>query len=317
MSYPVRIIKLFCASLFLISPLIISSFSPILISTKPELIEPLRASKNTQINPVIDPKPKEKSSEENKMALLIGKKGQSVLGASSIKTDQITNENSPISAKVGAYTIAVLGDSMIDVLQPGLPQLANALKSFYPSVQFKLLNYGVGATGIEYGLKRLTTDYTYLGQEFSALLSQNPDIIVIESFAYNHGPNSQAGLDHQWLTLAQIIETIKSQSQARIILAATIGPDETTLCDGIDGLDLPPDQKITKAQAIRAYLQNLINFADSQGYPLANAYHFSLNNSGNGKAVYINQGDHLHPSGPGGELMAQKIAEAIYQNRLL
>lgn len=317
MSYSARIAKLFLAAVFLISPLIVNSLYSLPTSTKPELIQPVIASTSTQTTPISDQRTKERKPKENQMALLLGEKPRPVLGAESIKTDQAEKEISPTPVKTGLYTIAILGDSMIDVMQPELPQLASALKNFYPHAQFKLLNYGVGATNIEYGLKRLASDYTYLGREFSALLSQNPDIVIIESFAYNHGDNNQQGLDHQWLTLAEIIETIKNQSQAKIVLAATIGPDETTLCDGIDGINLPPDQKQEKAQAIRAYLQNLTNFAHSQGYPLADAYHPSLDSQGNGKPVYINQGDHLHPSGPGGELMAQKIAEAIWRNELL
>lgn len=226
-----------------------------------------------------------------------------------------TENHSPSLSR--SYTIAVLGDSMIDVMQPDLPQLKSALQKYYPNAQFKLLNYGVGASNIEYGRERLTSDYTYLGKNFPSLLSQNPDIIVIESFAYNHWDNNQAGLDRQWLTLASIINTVKNNSQAKIVLATTIGPDENTLCDDIDGISLPPDQKREKAQTIKAYLQNLVNFATSQGYPLADAYHPSLDNLGNGKAIYINASDHLHPSGPGGELFAEKIAEAIAKNNLL
>lgn len=221
------------------------------------------------------------------------------------------------SGKTGSYTIVALGDSMIDVMQNNLPQLDQALKKLYPQAKFKLLNYGVGGTSIEYGLTRLTSDYVYLGKPLPSLISQNPDIVVVESFAYNHWGNDQTGLDRQWLTLAKIIETIKSQSQAKIVLAATIAPNETVLCDGIENIHLLPEQKQEKAQTIRSYLQNLVNFATSEGYPLADAYHASLDSSGNGRLIFINGGDHLHPSGKGGELLAKKIAEAIYRNNLL
>lgn len=259
-------------------------------------------------------------NRQSKFALLLAQEPQpEVLGthASQETTEEQNKTEKSLPQTKGTYTIALLGDSMIDVMQPELPQLASALKKYYPQAQFKLLNYGVGASNLEYALTRLSQNYTYLGRDFSALLSQNPDIIVIESFAYNHGENSQSGLDKQWLTLAGIIDTIKKNNQAKIVLAATIGPDENSLCDGIDGINLPPDQKKEKAQAIRNYLQNIINFASSQGYPLADAYHPSLDSRGNGQALYINAGDHLHPSGPGGELFAQKIAEAIYNNNLL
>jgi len=203
------------------------------------------------------------------------------------------------------YRIAVLGDSMIQTMGEGLPNLNAALTRYYPQTNFTLLNFGIGATDIESGLNRLPS-----------LLAQNPDAIVIESFAYNHWNNTQADLDRQWQTLAKIIDTIKNQGQAKIILAVTIAPDQNTLCDGIVGINLTPQQKREKAQTIKAYLQNLINFASSQNYFLADAYHPTLDNNGNGKPVYINAGDHLHPSETGKTLVSQKIAEVIFSHNL-
>jgi hypothetical protein len=308
-SLSVQTAKLLVLTLLLISPLIIAScFFPAQSS----------ATSSVPITPVEFPHlpPESSRPSESQFALLMAEEtGQKVLGAKIEKEEVVETEAT--SALTGTYTIAVLGDSMVDVLQPEMPQLASALKKFYPQAQFKLLNYGVGASDIEYGLTRLTAGYTYLGKTFPSLLSQNPDIIVIESFAYNHWANSQSELDHYWLTLGNLTSVIKAQSQAKIVLAATIAPDVNTLCDGIDGISLSPDQKWAKANNIKAYLENLINFASSQGYPLADAYHASLDSSGNGQAVYVNAGDHLHPSGPGGELFSQKVAEAIFKNNLL
>ena len=67
----------------------------------------------------------------------------------------------PITRK-SSYTIAVLGDSMVDTLGPGVPHLKSALKSVFPRTSFTIYNYGVGGTNIDYGLARLTSDYLYL-----------------------------------------------------------------------------------------------------------------------------------------------------------
>lgn len=322
---PARLFGLFLLAIFLNSPFIIV---PYFFAAPSPIISPVSG---TVINFGINKYPLPRPQESQFAILIAANPNPQVLGTEvNQEVAETTHSPSPsrsyferqrktrfLSNAKGPYTIAVLGDSMIDVMQPDLPQLRSALGKFYPHHQFKLLNFGVGASNIESGLARLTSEYSYLGQGFPSLLSQNPDIIVVESFAYNHWDNNQTGLDRQWLALAELVETIKGQGQAKIVLAATIGPDETTLCDGIDGLNLLPDQKREKAQAIRAYLQNLINFATSQGYPLADAYHPSLDGQGNGRSVYINQGDHLHPSGPGGELLAQKIAEAVAKNNLL
>ncbi len=300
------LLNFFLLTAFLVSPFVMASY----------LTSSQASTSNSFPGPPIEteinqPKTKAKKS---KFAPLLKQKPTAKTKVLGTKTPQETPQETPRSS---SYTIALLGDSMIDVMQPELPQLKSALQALYPQTEFKLINYGVGASDIESGLKRLTSGYSYLDKSFPPLLSQSPDIIVVESFAYNHWDNNQGDLDRQWLTIAKIIDTIKSQSQAKIVLAATIGPDQTTLTDGIEGISLTPEQKWEKAQTIRAYLQNLVNFATSQGHPLADAYHSSLDKQGNGKAIYVNSQDHLHPSGPGGELLAKKIAEAIYKNKLL
>lgn len=198
---------------------------------------------------------------------------------------------------------------MVDTLGATLPHLMIALKERLPHKSFTLLNYGAGATNIESGLTRLTNDYDYLGEHKKALLSQNPNIVVVESFAYNHWEGTQSDLDRQWLTINKIIETIKTRNPStKIVLAATIAPYCPTYTDG--SANLPPERKYTECETVKKYLQNMVNFATSQKYPLADAYHASLSGS-DGNPKYINQGDHIHPSDTGKALFSQKLAQAI------
>ncbi len=158
-----------------------------------------------------------------------------------------------VSSKSGSITIALLGDSMVDTLQKDLPQLKILLAQAYPNINQTLLNFGVGATNIEQGLTRLTSDYDYLGDHHPSLLSTNPDIVVIESFAYNPWSNSQSDLDRQWTTLGKIVDTIKSlRPKAKIVLAATIAPNGNIFGDGI--LNWPLQDKKNKALTIKSYL---------------------------------------------------------------
>ncbi len=210
-------------------------------------------------------------------------------------------------------TIALLGDSMIDTLGPDLPHLSKILKSRFPNTKFTLLNYGAGATDLESGLTRLTNATSYLGQSRPPLLSVKPDILVVESFAYNHWNDTQADLDRQWLTLAKIIDTVKTNPPAggqgtKIILSSTFAPYCPTYTDG--SANLPPERKSSECATVKKYLENAIKFALSQNLPLADAYHPSLNGT-EGNPKYINQGDHLHPSDAGKQLYSEKVAQAI------
>ncbi len=215
-------------------------------------------------------------------------------------------------------TIAVLGDSMVDTLGPGVPHLQSKLAAVFPATHFNILNYGVGATNAEYGLERLTHDYAYLGNNIASLVSQHPDIVVVESFGYNPFSQAEGALDRHWLTLAKIIDVLKGQIPGvKIIIAATIAPNAKVFGDGAAGLSFGPIDKWQHVDVIKKYLDSTIRFAQSQHLPLADAFHPSLQADGNGNLAYINPGDHIHPSDAGRELFAQKVTEAIISNHLL
>ncbi|RJR15315.1 SGNH/GDSL hydrolase family protein [Candidatus Microgenomates bacterium] len=211
-----------------------------------------------------------------------------------------------------AYTIGFLGDSMIDTLGPDMPEVKTALRRNFPGVTFTLINHGVGGANLEQVAAHLTNNYSYLNESRTAALDQNPDIIVIESAAYNHWDNTKSDLDRQWLTLAKMVDTIKARNPAiKIVIAATISPYCPTYTDG--SADLPVERKFVECEAVKAYLQNAIHFANSQNLPLVDAYHASLLGDGqeNGNPKYINEGDHIHPSEAGKRLFGEKLAAIL------
>jgi hypothetical protein len=213
-------------------------------------------------------------------------------------------------------TIAFLGDSMIDTLGPDLPHMKKALSTAYPTRTFALLNYGFGSTDMENGLYRLNHTTHYLGKVFPPLLSFTPDILIVESFAYNHWSGQMSDLNRQWLTIAHIIDAVKAGSpETQIILAATIAPNPFLFGDGI--LNWETNKKWDAAIVTSAYLQNIINFATSQYYPLIDAYHPSLDAEGHGSPQFINGGDHIHPSDEGKELFAQKTIETLQKYKMI
>gem|GEM_PF-5791337 len=220
--------------------------------------------------------------------------------------------NPAVSLNAGSLTLAILGDSMVDTMGEGLPYLEKALKKYYPHYKFRLLNYGAGGTNIDYGIQRLTENYQYLGKNIPALISTNPDIVIIESFAYNAGGVQKSDFDHHWLSLAKAVEILKTQTRAKIILLATIAPNKANFGLGAAGINLTKEQAWQHAEKISLYLENTINFANSQKLALVDAYHPSLVN-GDGNLRYISVADHLHPSVEGcifiAELIAQKLIE--------
>ena len=211
-------------------------------------------------------------------------------------------------------TIAFLGDSMVQTLDSQI--IEKSLTKYYPGHKFNILNYGLGASDIEYGLFRLKNNYQHQGTDIPSLFSQKPDIIVIESFAYNNFGNTQSGIDRQWLALGAITTDIKNTlPNSKILLTATIAPHSVVFGNGSQ-FSFTSLEKIEKTNTIKLYLQNLVNFATSQNFPLANAFTRSLiNNQGN--LNFISTTDHIHPSSQGATFFADTIASAISRYLLI
>jgi lysophospholipase L1-like esterase len=232
-----------------------------------------------------------------------------VLGETTVITPTPTPP--PLLTKKKSYTIAFLGDSMIDTMGPSLPAVNNNLSLSYPATNFTLLNYGVGGTNIDYGIERITHGYTYLGNQIPSLAATHPDIVVVESFAYNPFP-ATAGVDRHWMAMAKAVDTIRQNVPgAKIIIAATIAPNSAVFGDGAPGLAFSREDKIERTTVIKQYLDSTVKFAASQHLPLADAYHASLSANGDGILTYINGGDHVHYSDAGRALFAQKVVAAI------
>ncbi|KKU87114.1 hypothetical protein A3A64_02460 [Candidatus Gottesmanbacteria bacterium RIFCSPLOWO2_01_FULL_48_11] len=229
----------------------------------------------------------------------------------------VTLQAAPATKK-NHYTIALLGDSMVDTLGPDFPALKDKLRALYPATSFTILNFGVGGTNIDYGLERVTNSYTYLSNPVPSVVSQRPDIVVVESFGYNPYSFDEGAIDKHWLAMAKVVDILKANIPGvKIVIAATIAPDAATFGDGAPGVAFAAQDKWERVDVIKKYLDNAVKFAASQKLPLADAFHPSLDGDGNGKDVYINAGDHIHYSDAGRALVAQKIADTIVANKLL
>lgn len=217
----------------------------------------------------------------------------------------------PLRTNKRSYTIAFLGDSMIDTMGPGLPAVKSRLQSVYADTNFTLLNYGVGGTNIDYGIQRITSGYTYLGNQIPAVADIHPDIVVLESFAYNPFPDANS-VDRHWIALSNAVNTLRSAIPGvKIIIAATIAPNSKVFGDGAPGIAFGEMDKIQRTAIIKEYLESTVKFAKGERLPLADAYHASLDANGDGLLSYINGGDHIHYSDAGRALFAQKVVNAL------
>lgn len=211
--------------------------------------------------------------------------------------------------KKKSYTISLVGDSMLETCLPGCPYLYDAIHSLYPTLGFKIYNDSVGARDIEAGLSRLTSEYEHNGVQKPVLLNE-PDMVVVESFAYNPWSSSQSDLDKYWLVISHIVDTIRAQGR-KVIFLATIAPNSAVYAKTSAGASWSEQERWDRAKTVKLYLETFVNFAKNQKIPLVDVYHESLDTRGEGDLTYINKSDYIHPSVAGFRFIADRLARGI------
>ena len=215
-----------------------------------------------------------------------------------------------IRLQKNSYSIAIIGDSMVDTMGERLEYLEHALKKKYPETNFTLYNFGKGAQNVEEGLARLHSPLDYQDRHYPSLDEIKPDVIIIGSFAYN--PFSPHDRDRYWSTLTQLVEQTKAISP-RVYLLAEIAPLKVNFGKGPNGVNWDDSTAYQHATNIIDQLESAINLSHSLNIPLINAFtpsQVSADKSGNPK--YVNSSDGIHPSVAGHQFMAETIASALH-----
>ncbi len=214
------------------------------------------------------------------------------------------------------YTIVLLGDSMTERLG-NTDELRGYLSEYYPDKTFEVLNYGYGATNITSVKERLLEQTDHF-RDYQPITNIEYDLILIESFANN--PLSEytleEGLAIQRKTLDETIALVKQYNpNAKIAFLATIAPNKDTYAKS--SRDLSEDVRKEWVEERIQYFENHIKYASDNNIPLINIYKDSQDLFGNGKMIYIDDKDFIHPSPLGIIFISQKIAEGIHDLKLL
>lgn len=211
------------------------------------------------------------------------------------------------------YAIVLVGDSMTEKLGNSV-ELKGYLNQYYPNKTFEVLNYGYGSTNILSVEDRLNKG-TFYGRDFRPILDIDFDLILIESMGHN--PLSQypleEGLKKQTETLDKIVSEIaQKHKKSSIVFVATIAPDKKTYALGKE--DLSTQKRAEWASERDAYIQNHINYAKSHNIPIIDIFDDSRDAQGDGKYIFIDQQDHIHPSPTGVLFISKEIADFLAKN---
>lgn len=224
--------------------------------------------------------------------------------------EMITPE--PIRLSKNSYSIAIIGDSMVDTMGERLEYLEHALKKKYPNVNFTLYNFGQGAQNVEDGLARLHNRLDHQDRRYPSLDEIKPDVLIVGSFSYN--PFSPHDPERYKSSLSRFINEAKTISGQTYVLAE-IAPLKVGFGKGPGGVNWDDNTSYQQATKIIEQMETAIAVSQSESLPLINAFNPSQaggDKSGNPK--YVNSNDGIHPSVLGHEFMADIIANSLRLN---
>jgi len=218
------------------------------------------------------------------------------------------------------YKIALTGDSMMAAWGPECPELLQELRRLFSHTEFSVDNHGLSNTRAGYGLWRMSNDYLADGEQRRSLSVANPDIVIIESFAYANRTDGPEGLGEYRDVLRRMFEEVERTTTAKAVFCITIPPDRDRFMENIPNYAFT--SKATRqrmADDVQLYLDEARRIAQDENWPVADLA-VEIEKRLDAKEPYrrfINQADNLHPSSYGFTLIAQMLVRTIDEYRMV
>ncbi|WP_213526837.1 SGNH/GDSL hydrolase family protein [Paenibacillus cisolokensis] len=218
--------------------------------------------------------------------------------------------------------LACLGDSMVAFWGKDMPELRDRLESGFPGHAFELFNFGVSGTRSEYGIYRVTHEYPdpFGSGSHPCLSAVSPDIVIVESFAYNHRLDGMHRIGHYKQTLGRLVDVIKETTPAKLLFMVTIPPDKETFLENAPVYrEVALDLRQEWGEYSEKYLLAAIDFAKERQIPLINVFERvrGLVASGTPLQWFIDQNDHIHPSRYAYDWIAREIVDALKKYQVI
>lgn len=222
----------------------------------------------------------------------------------------------PVIPKNRSYRMIIAGDSIVNSLGANANVLREDLISYYPDSEFVTYNYGYPSTNVLSLYQRLTQTTNDGAKDNQAILTQQFELIIIESFGNN--PLSQfplaEGLQKQDDELERSVKAILAEKpNAAIAFLTPIALDPVNYARGTVALSSEV-RKQWVAERV-SYIDNHRKFAERLGIPVIDVYKASLKPDGTVDRSYISD-DFVHPSKKGIELISKSISDYIFTNKI-
>jgi len=213
-------------------------------------------------------------------------------------------------------TVALLGDSMTDCWGDAI-ELRDELARLRPPFEWNIENHGLGGTRLGYGLWRISNDYDKNNIRCACLSFGDPDLVLLESFAYNNRADGEKWVDEYLGVMRGVVETLRRTTRAKILLWNTIAPDREHFIEPVLAFHATSfERRREMADEVTLYQDALRGLAQNEGWAFADVA-TETHRRNEPLALWINQSDGIHPSRAGYKLCAQVLGEALERENLL
>ncbi len=211
--------------------------------------------------------------------------------------------------------ILLYGDSMTEYLHRPPRMLTEALQALQPDQAYEISNWAIGGTRAELVLYRLLYEFWHGRERMLPLTQSRPDILVIESCAFNNANDQQEGINNFKHIWDQIIKVCRDHApQARLITYLTIGSSPTVPEERANRLFFHalPEIFELRHKWREIYQDAFEQWAAQAGIECVNVRKEVKRQEALGvpREHWISA-DGVHPNPNGVELISQKIAAAI------
>ena len=211
--------------------------------------------------------------------------------------------------------IILYGDSMTEYLHRPPRMLADALHELHPDQAYELSNWAIGGTRAELVLYRMLYEFWHGRERMLPLTQSQPDIVVIESCAFNNANDHEEGIENFRQIWDQILAACREHApNARIITYLTIGsspmvPEERSNRLFFHAL---PDVFACRHKWREIYQEVFAQWAKESGVELVNVREEVKRQESLGvpREHWISA-DGVHPNVAGVELISTRLAGAI------
>lgn len=218
------------------------------------------------------------------------------------------------------FKLALIGDSMFEAWGADCPEMYQELKRLYSHSEFVIENHGMTGSRAGHALWRISNDYPRDGQVCRSLSMFDPDVTIVESFAYSNRTDGPEGMSEYRDVLRRLVEEIQGTTGSQVLFCLGIPPHREKFLETMPSyFNTSRATRQRMADDVKLYLDEARRIAQDEGWPFVDICVDIEKRvlAGENMRRFINQSDSLHPSRYAYQIMATHITRGIDNHRMI